>query len=68
MIPVGRDPESLAYGGNTVWVYNNADHTVEGIDTATDAVVVPPTAISGDVPSGAGHIAPSPPTRRVPGC
>ena len=51
VIPVGRDPESLAYGGHTVWVYNNADHTVEGIDARTNAIVVPSTAISGDAPS-----------------
>ena len=57
VIPVGRDPESLAYGGNTVWVYNNADHTVEGIDTRTNAIVVPPTAISGDAPISRGYIA-----------
>jgi hypothetical protein len=50
VIPVGRNPESLAYGGNTVWVYNNADHTVEGIDTETNAIAVPATAISGDAP------------------
>jgi len=56
VIPVGRDPESLAYGGNTVWVYNNADHTVEGIDTGTDAVVVPPTAISGGLSSLSGDV------------
>jgi hypothetical protein len=57
VIPVGRDPESLAYGGNTVWVYNNADHTVEGIDAKTNAVVVPPTAISGGVPISGGSFA-----------
>jgi serine/threonine-protein kinase len=51
VIPVGRDPESLAYGGNTVWIYNNADNTVEGIDARTDAIVVPPVAISGRGPS-----------------
>ena len=56
VIPVGRDPESLAYGGNTVWVYNNADHTVEGIDARTDAIVVPPTAISGDLSSLSGDV------------
>jgi YVTN family beta-propeller protein len=30
VIPVGRDPESIAYGGTTLWVYNVADRTVEG--------------------------------------
>ena len=50
VIPVGRDPESIAYGGNTLWVYNVADHTVEGIDARTNGIVVPPTAISGAAP------------------
>jgi serine/threonine-protein kinase len=54
VIPVGRNPESLAYGGHTAWVYNYADRTVEGIDARTNAIVVPSTAISGDPPTEAG--------------
>ncbi len=50
VIPVGRGAETVAYGGNTVWVYNDADQTVEGIDTRTNSVVAPPKAISGSVP------------------
>ena len=50
VIPVGRGAGSVAYGGNTVWVYNEADRTVEGIDTGTNRVVAPPTAISGSAP------------------
>ncbi len=38
VIRVGGGPESVAVGGNTVWVYNWADGTVSKVDARTDTV------------------------------
>ncbi len=35
VIPVGRDPENIAYADGTVWVYNLVDHTVDAVDAKT---------------------------------
>ena len=36
--PVGRGPEAVAVGGNTVWTYNWDDRTVSAVDASTNLV------------------------------
>ena len=38
-IPVGRDPDAITVGGNTVWVANAADSTITRINATTGKVI-----------------------------